>query len=267
MDNDDRNARYVVGLSPVNRRTADPQRLLNEPEPAHVLERARQLRRRHEMGAPLGDLLKVTESSALRPPVPGLAIAALVVGTALLPLAALSGSLAAGATLGAASVVLLGIAVWRIAGSRRASTSLRPAPFVDARSLAALDKILDDAAPELDDALLKQLMQVKDALLRVVELERSTDASGSFDSEDRLYLRQCIKRYLPDTLLAYLMVPAPHRRHALDQAGATPAQALASQLALIRQTLERLEALGVVAASEPLMRQERFLQAKSRQLR
>jgi hypothetical protein len=65
-------------------------------------------------------------------------------------------------------------------------------------------------------------------------------------------------------LLAYLKVPAQHRRQALAQDGTTPAQALASQLSLIQQALERQEALGVAAAGEALLRQQRFLQSKAR---
>lgn len=266
MDNNDRNARYVVGVSPVNRRTANAQLPQSESAPAHVLQRAQQLRRRHELGAPLGDLMKGAELGAVRSPVPGGAVASLVAGTALLPLAALSGSLLSGAVLGAGSIVLLGFAGWRIAGSRRrhASTSSKAAPLVDVQSVAALDEVLDEVAPELDDALLQQLMQVKHTLTRVLELERSTDDSSPFASENRLYLQQCVKRYLPDTLLAYLKVPSTHRHQAPPQGGSSAAQALMSQLALIQQTLERHEALGVAAACEPLMRQERFLQAKTR---
>jgi hypothetical protein len=268
MDNNDRNDRYVVGHTPVNRRTADPQWLKEAPEPPHLLERARQLRQRHELGAPLADLLDGTEFGAAHPPVPGVAVAGLIAGTALLPLAGLSGSLLFGGVLGTVSLVLLGFAGWRIAAARRGDTSAQlmagRAPLINAQALSALDKVLDEVALELDEALMQQLLQLKHALARVIELERSPDANGRFSSEDQLYLQQCIKRYLPDSLLAYLNVPAQHRHQVLAEPETTPAQALSSQLALILQTLERHETRGVAAASEALMRQQRFLQAKTR---
>lgn len=267
MDPPDPNARFVIADAPVNRRTADPQWRDEAPAPEQTLERARQLRQRHELGAPLADLLEDPESGTRRAGVPPLAVAALVSGTMLLPLAVLSDSPWAGAGLGAASLALLGFAGWRIAAVRRSHASAAQAPSLvpmfSPQVLSALDKVLDEVAPELAEPLLHQLLQLKHALLRVVELQRSPDAADHFGQEDRLYLQQCVKRYLPDSLLAYLGVPPAYREQPIQPGGVTPAQALASQLALIQQALARQEAQGVAAAGEALLRQQRFLQAKA----
>ena len=48
-DPDSPDSRYVIGTAPVNRRTVDPLQLEQQtPAPAHLVERVRQLRQRHE---------------------------------------------------------------------------------------------------------------------------------------------------------------------------------------------------------------------------
>lgn len=269
-DPDTPDSRYVVGTAPVNRRTIDPHLLQQAPESPELVERARQLRQRHELGAPLADMVGRGTSHATTAAVPGAAVGGLVAGTALLPLAALSGSLWLGIALGGGAALLLGYAGWRIAAARRdaapaAWAAGRP-PLITSQALEALDRVMQSVAPELDEALLDQLVRLKHTLVHVIELDHAAEAAP-FSNEDPLYLQQCIKRYLPDSLLAYLRVPAPHRHQPLAPDGGTPAQALADQLALIQQDLDRLEQQAAVVASEALLRQQRFLQAKTRQRR
>ena len=270
-DPDGPDSGYVIGTAPVNRRTVDPHWLEQQtPEPAHLVERVRQLRQRHELGAPLAELVSQGTTHAARAAVPGTAVGGLIAGTALLPLAAFSGSLWLGLALGGAAAVLLGYAGWRITAARRAAIpagwAASRAPLITAQALEALDRVMASVAPELDDALLYQLLRLKHTLVHVIELDRAAEATA-FSSEDQLYLQQCIKRYLPDSLLAYLNVPATHRHRSLAHDGSTPAQALAKQLALIQQDLDQREQHAVAAASEALLRQQRFLQAKTRQPR
>lgn len=266
-DPDSPDSRYVVGTAPVNRRTADPQWLEQRPEPAHLVERVRQLRQRHELGTPLADMVGSGATQVNTAAVPGAAIGGLIVGTALLPLAAFSGSLWLRVALCGGSALLLGFAGWRIAAARRAAAPVARAagraPLVTAQALEALDRVMESVAPELDDALLHQLLHLKHTLVHVIELDNAADASP-FGIEDRLYLQQCIKRYLPDSLLAYLKVPSQHRHRPLVHDGSTPAQALADQFALIQKDLDHREQQGVVAVGEALLRQRRFLQAKTR---
>lgn len=269
-DPDSPDNRYVVGAAPVNRRTADPRLLEQAPESPLLAERARQLRQRHELGAPLADLVESGKGHTSPAAVPGTAVGGLVAGTALLPLAAFSGSLWLGIALGGGAALLLGYAGWRIAAARRAAAPAawatgRP-PLITVQALEALDRVMASVAPEIDDALMAQLLRLKHTLVRLIELDRAAEVTA-FSSDDQLYLQQCIKRYLPDSLLAYMKVPAAHRHHPLAHDGSTPAQALAGQLALLQQDLDRREQQAAAAASEALLRQQRFLQAKTRQPR
>lgn len=264
MDQTPPKNRYVVAPRPVNRRTADPGLLEDEPLHPQVQQRTRQLLQRHELGLPLTERLAQT---AARPAgVPAASVAALIVGTALLPVAALSSDWWLRAASVAAAAALYGWA-WRgirRAAQFRASPITHAAPLVDTRTLADLDEVLDRVAPELPQAQLEALVALKDQLVRVVLGARAAGASDTFTTEDRLYLHECVRRYIPDSLLAYLNVPAEHRSQPLGAGGATAIETLASQLALIQQALDEKEAKSAASAGEALLQQQRFLQAKAR---
>jgi hypothetical protein len=267
MDETPPKSRYVVGQRPVNRRTADLGLLENERLHPQVQQRTRQLLQRHELGLPLAERLAQTAARPAR--VPAVSVAALIAGTALLPVAALSSNQWLLAASVAAAAALYGWA-WR--GIRReaqfrAAPIIHAAPLVDTRTLADLDEVLDRVAPELPQAQLEALVALKDTLARVVLATRAAGASDTLTTEDRLYLHECVRRYIPDSLLAYLNVPAEHRNRPLGADGATASEALAGQFALIQQALDEKEAKQAAGAGEALLQQQRFLQAKARRER
>lgn len=264
MDQTPSKSRYVVGTRPVNRRTADPG--LRDDEPLHpqVQQRTRQLLQRHELGLPL--TARLAQTAARPAAVPAVSVAALIAGTALLPVVALSGTWWLRAASVATAAALYGWA-WhgiRREAQRRASLTTHSAPLLDTRTLADLDEVLDRVAPELLEDQRDALVALKDTLTRVVLAARTIGASDTFTTEDRLYLHECVRRYIPDSLLAYLNVPAEHRHRPLGADGATATETLASQLALIQQALDEKETKTAASAGEALLRQQRFLQAKAR---
>ena len=253
-----------MGPRPVNRRTADPALVEDEPVHPQVLQRTRQLLQRHELGLPLTE--RLAETGARPAGVPAASVAGLIVGTALLPVAALSSNWWLRAASVAAAATLYGWA-WhgtRREAQRRAAPITHAAPLVDTRTLSDLDEVLDRVAPELPQAQLEALVALKDTLARVVLAARAIGASDTFTTEDRLYLHECVRRYIPDSLLAYLNVPAEHRNRPLGADGTTATEALASQLALIQRALDDKEAKSAAGAGEALLQQQRFLQAKAR---
>lgn len=264
MDETPPKDRYIVGRRPVNRRTADPGLLEDEQVHPQLQQRTRQLLQRHELGLPLSERLAQAAASPAR--VPATSVAGLIVGTALLPVAALSSEWWLRAASVAAAGALYG---WAWLGIRReaqlrASPAAHAAPPVDTRTLADLDEVLERVAPELPQAQFEALVALKDTLARVVEAARAAGASDTLTIEDRLYLHECVRRYIPDSLLAYLKLPAEHRNRPLGTDGATATETLASQLALIQQALDEKEAKSAAGAGEALLQQQRFLQAKAR---
>lgn len=224
---------------------------------------------RYLMGTPLVEALAAPTSAPARARVPAASIACLIAATGALPLVVLAGGWLAQAAAGLASLVLYGTAWWMARRAHRQLSTTQAlaassASFgVDARALEALDAMLESVSTELPTDLVQPLLALKKTLVRGVSSARSVGVSEYATAEDRMYLSECIRRYLPDSLSAYLRVPAGRRGDVLGEEGVSANQALSHQLALIQSELDRQEARLASSASEALLLQQKFLQAKA----
>ena len=267
--------RFASSSGPVNRRTVRQPLEAAPPPQAHASLRQRmaQVQARHRLGQPLSQRLAVGGSNRLRGATPAASVGAagaLALGGVGLLLAGLQASW----LLGAASVGLTGLAagLWMVARRQSAATSLAeqpPLPLFDATALAKLDEVLHHLASEMTEAQLAPLRSLADTLERMAPLMRRVGVNELFTQEDHFYVTECVRRYLPDTLQAYLQVPRHSRSQpapaSLD-AGSGPApsadELLATQLALLQTELGRREKALTSASTEALQKQQRFLKAK-----
>lgn len=267
--------RFASSSGPVNRRTVRQPLEVSPPPQAHASLRQRmaQVQARHRLGQPLSQRLAVGGSNRLRGATPAASVGAagaLALGGVGLLLAGLQASW----LLGAASVGLTGLAVglWMVARRQSAATSLAEQPLLplfDATALAKLDEVLHHLASEMTEAQLAPLRSLADTLERMAPLMRRVGVNEQFTQEDHFYVTECVRRYLPDTLQAYLQVPRHSRSQpapaSLD-AGSGPApsadELLATQLALLQTELSRREKALTSASTEALQKQQRFLKAK-----
>lgn len=267
--------RFASSSGPVNRRTVRQPLDVSPPPQAHASLRQRmaQVQARHRLGQPLSQRLAVGGSNRLRGATPAASVGAagaLALGGVGLLLAGLQASW----LLGAASVGLTGLAagLWMVARRQSAATSLAAQPLLplfDATALAKLDEVLHHLASEMTEAQLAPLRSLADTLERMAPLMRRAGVNEQFTQEDHFYVTECVRRYLPDTLQAYLQVPRHSRAQlapaSLD-AGSGPApsadELLATQLALLQTELGRREKALTSASTEALQKQQRFLKAK-----
>ncbi len=267
--------RFASSSGPVNRRTVRQPLEVSPPPQAHASLRQRmaQVQARHRLGQPLSQRLAVGGSNRLRGATPAASVGAagaLALGGVGLLLAGLQASW----LLGAASVGLTGLAagLWMVALRQSAATSLAEQPLLplfDATALAKLDEVLHHLASEMTEAQLAPLRSLADTLERMAPLMRRVGVNEQFTQEDHFYVTECVRRYLPDTLQAYLQVPRHSRSQpapaSLD-AGTGPApsadELLATQLALLQTELGRREKALTSASTEALQKQQRFLKAK-----
>lgn len=267
--------RFASSSGPVNRRTVRQPLEVSPPPQAHASLRQRmaQVQARHRLGQPLSQRLAVGGSNRLRGATPAASVGAagaLALGGVGLLLAGLQASW----LLGAASVGLTGLAagLWMVARRQSAATSLAEQPLLplfDATALAKLDEVLHHLASEITEAQLAPLRGLADTLERMAPLMRRVGVNEQFTQEDHFYVTECVRRYLPDTLQAYLQVPRHSRSQpapaSLD-AGSGPApsadELLATQLALLQTELGRREKALTSASTEALQKQQRFLKAK-----
>lgn len=269
--------RFASSSGPVNRRTVRQPLEVSPPPQAHASLRQRmaQVQARHRLGQPLSQrLLAVGGSNRLRGATPAASVGAagaLALGGVGLLLAGLQASW----LLGAASVGLTGLAagLWMVARRQSAATSLAEQPLLplfDATALAKLDEVLHQLANEMSEAQLAPLRSLADTLERMAPLMRRVGVNEQFTQEDHFYVTECVRRYLPDTLQAYLQVPRHSRALAASTAPTDVGSAestradvlLAAQLALLQTELARREQALNSASTEALQKQQRFLKAK-----
>lgn len=254
----DRDPKYLVGRRPVNRRTAGAAAVAPKVAPVAV-QRARVAQTRSRLGAPLAEQLR--SPAAARAPLGKTAVGGGILGAcgALgLFLAWLHASplIAVAGAGGLAGGLLLA------RGRRRGPQLGAPAlPLFDPEAVGAFDQSVQQLATELPAEVVQSLVAFKQLVLRMARHPGAVDEH--FHVEDRLYANECLRRYLPDSLQAYLGVPREQRGAPLAD-GQSPQDMLLQQLALLHAEMEKREAALARGATEALLRQQRFLAAKKR---
>ena len=81
--------------------------------------------------------------------------------------------------------------------------------------------------------------------------------------DDALFVRETVRRYLPDSIQASLKIAVQDRSTQVIDDGKTATAMLHDQLALLDMELQTREARLAPLAGEALLRQQRFLAAKA----
>lgn len=265
--------RYASGSGPVNLRSV---RQPVAPEPvllahASVRQRLARVQALHKLGGALS-LRLVGGRSGLRGGgfagtgggVAGIAVAVMGTLSAVgLLIAWLQQSATVGMAAGAGVCAAAGAAWWMVRqrGSK-ANTAPELPELFDVPALSQLDEVLRQLASEVSDAPMLQLRGLADTLERMAPLMRQTGVSEHFTQDDHFYVTECVRRYWPDTLQAYLRVPRNSRRASGADGGPSADSLLGAQLALLQQELGRREQGLVRASAAALEQQQRFLKAK-----
>ena len=268
-------SRRAYASAPVNRRTtprATPKPPSPPPLPEAVKARAQKTRQRQLLGAPLREVLGQRTNSL---PDPRQRLHPGVIGATVLGVAAISALMllrsGTGLTLAGALAALGGTCwLWQRRSRRAALDAFAPsqpaptnAPLFDDETLRRIDTAFETVAAAVDQSALAALVALKAAAIRTAQHLNRADISADFTQEDRLYAIECVRRYIPDTLSAYLQVPPAQRVLPGAQAGPSADQILLNQLALLQSELEQREHRLQAGSVEALLRQQRFLEAKA----
>lgn len=136
------------------------------------------------------------------------------------------------------------------------------APLFDAPALLAFDRMLDQTSSELPEHIALQLVEIKALVVSISRHASSSVADEHFTLDDRMYLIECVRRYIPDSLQSYLLVPTTQRSAVPIEGDQTAALSLGKQLTLIQAELKKCELKIGKSAAEKLLRQQRFLESK-----
>jgi hypothetical protein len=227
-----------------------------------VLDRIAAAQVRARLGRPVAEQVRARSASPaarLRP----MTIVGVLVATAsavAILLSAIQGTALLGAA-GGIGCIAGGLLAWR--RQRRSVAPVPPeaGPLFDDVSLQALDRVEHEVALEVPEHIAAQLAGFNQLIVRLAR-HGAVAVDAEFTIEDRMYLTECVRRYLPDTLQSYLAVPRNQRTAKLLEDGQSAQDLLESQLDLLRAELQRREAKLARSAAEQLLRQQRFLSAK-----
>ena len=271
MPSPEKDPRLVSGDGPVNPRTAlqhergqGLQSQQTGQQPAQLRERMERVHARNRFGVSLQEHFLSTHT-ARQLPASGLQTG-LGVGVACGILVAMLGGIQSSVVLTAAGLVLAACSAlgWKVVHARARAPStqgVQPAVLFDPQTLAAFDEALRQAAAELDEPCAACLLAIKEAFQRISGQPVVQDAH--FTQEDRLYLRECLRRYVPDSLQAYLRVPVAQRQAPLPGNQPCARAALLQQLGLLLHEVQLREQKLGHSAAEQLLRQQRFLASKA----
>jgi hypothetical protein len=256
--------RYISADGPVNLRDRQRLKLPAAPMGEEALARVQRVHARHRLGAPLQAQLQAARPVMKRPTHAVQIGAAIGAATGLMLL--LLGAIQSSTVLGTAGACLLGVGLSALAwwSRRRAAAGAQgaAAPLFDDEAIRRFDAAIDAASAELAEPQCRQLLSLKNSLARIGTVAMTVATDEHFRHEDRLYLVECLRRYVPDSLEAYLRVPAAQRRSPLDGQGESAEALLSHQLALLLEEVERREQALGRSAAEGLRRQRRFLESK-----
>ena len=261
-------SRRAYASAPVNQRTAPKEAVKPPPVHASLKARAQKARQRQLLGPPMSDLVARRPSGAprqhdkLHPGVIAATVCAVAAASALVLIRT-----GAGLALAAALTALGGASwLWQHRSQRAASEAMpmpaSPPPF-DAEALRRIDEAFEETAAVATESVLAALVSLKAVAVRMALALNGSEVNADFTVEDRMYVIECIRRYIPDTLTAYLQVPTAQRALPGLQAARSADQILLDQLALLQAELELREQRLQGSAVEPLLRQQRFLESKA----
>jgi hypothetical protein len=262
--------KFVVSHRPVNQRTT-PHAPADKAVHPQVQERIKAMKAKLRFGVPLAEQLQRQEKKPLsltRSPATMVAVFSMALSGLAMLFALIEKSLLVSgiATFG----MLLGGLTWFRTSSSRLSNfdaDASVAPLFDRPSLNAFDQALELISHELDaqvdNDIEDQLKTIKAQVIRIAQVAHQTQTGESLTFDDKHYLSESLRRYLPDALQSYLAIPlsARHDKHGPDNASSK--DALQRQLALLQQEYDRCEQRLNQGAAEQLLRQQRFLEAKN----
>jgi hypothetical protein len=256
--------KYVASTRSINRRTATKQALRAQPVNPVVQERLAAIKARNRFGAPLVEQLRQTGPAKSRIVVSPWSVLGSILAAAstiALLLAWIQHSL----PLGIAGVLGLPVGiVLALYGLRASSDPVQAVTLFDESSLQAFDRMLDQLAPEVPGEVATRLTEIKQQLTRIARLANTSTVDENFTMEDRMYLTESVRRYLPDSLQSYLMVPQNQRSTQILEDGQTAVSMLLSQLNLLHVELAKQEMKLTRSSAEKLVKQQRFLESKAK---
>ena len=260
---------FAVSDGPVNRRlVAAPVLPVDDAAPI-VIARIEAAKAKLRLGATLADRLSPLQQSPSNAEALGAGEILAVVGAAVSAVGLTLGLIQSAILVIGTSAVFLcgfGAAAYLAARSRRHARGEAMADsgdLVDGKDIALLDAAMEKLAATAPQETIDRLSDLKARISRCVALLASSKGMQAYADEDQLFIRACVRRYMPDSISGFLRVPQKDRETLLIDEGKTALTLLHEQFDMLKSQLQAKETRLTQLAGEDLMQQQRFLAAKT----
>ena len=260
---------YAVAKGPVNRRTSAATPEAKPVVAQAVLQRVSMAHAKRRLGTPLSQRLTASADVEAHGKLPtATAIVQAIGGTVGVMGVGLGVIQSSVFVIGSSAVALGVVAVWAVFNrkSRPADatqTRITATDFADPEALMRLDAVMEKMAAQAPQATVDRLARLKESIVRCMAVLGAIAEEGSLATEESLYLREAVRRYIPDSINSCLQVPFKDRATLVIDGSKPALDLLHDQLQMIQQQLDTREAKLTQIAGEALLRQQRFLASKA----
>ncbi|HWW82696.1 MAG TPA: hypothetical protein VNZ26_03790 [Vicinamibacterales bacterium] len=123
-------------------------------------------------------------------------------------------------------------------------------------------RLIDSVAKGLPKEALEVLRRIQSTLSELLPRMNELRDRGVISAKDSFTVLETVRRYLPDTLAAYLRLPRLYAQMQTLGDGRTASQVLLDQLKVLDSSLEAVAKSAFTGDAEALVTNGRFLQAK-----
>jgi len=123
-------------------------------------------------------------------------------------------------------------------------------------------RLVDSVAKGLPTDAVEQLRGIEATLTELLPQLQQMENRGAISPKDSFTVLETVRRYLPDTLAAYLRLPRLYAQTQVVADRQTASQLLITQLRVLKGSLEEIARNAFVGDAEKLITNGKFLQAK-----
>lgn len=261
---------YAVAKGPVNRRTAAAAPEAKPVVAQAVLQRVSMAHAKRRLGTPLLQRLTASADEASHGKLPTVTAIVQATGGTVCAMGVGLGVIQGSVLVAGISALALGaVGIWASVSRRSlredgvGQPSVAAKELADPEALARLDAVMEKMAAQAPQATVDSLARLKESIARCMALVGATAEEGSLATEESLYLRETVRRYIPDSINSCLQVPQKDRATLVIDGSKPALDLLHDQLQMIQQQLDTRQSKLTQIAGEALLRQQRFLAAKA----
>jgi hypothetical protein len=270
MNDSEIKKKFATASGPVNRRLVSPVTAPPAQDAPVVQARLQAVKAKQRLGATLAARLDSVRSKPDQAKALGATEIMLAVGGTISAVGLVLGLIQSSALITLVSTVGMcgfGFALYLTARSKSQFTGIateQRADLIEQDDIEKLDNAMEKLALDAPQATLDKLSDLKAQITRCVSLVSNAPSGQSTSHDDQLFIRECVRRYLPDSIHSYCRVPEKDRASLAIEDGKTALTLLHDQMDMLQGQLQTKEQRLAQMAGDSLMQQQRFLTAKTK---